>query len=138
MKSQINLTVAFSGILILTSLVLVPFGLPSGNHGTTIEQENSQLAIITPGPDLKPFDKPESYGPDTLWEKINGQAEFYLPAGFNHCQNFIFCARSAAQCQIQYIRYVHLLSVTHSRQTYHKNCNNHNSLKLYFHKRRTP
>ena len=37
---------------------------------------------MTPPPGLRTSGFPETFSPDTLWEKINGQAEFYLSAGF--------------------------------------------------------
>jgi hypothetical protein len=37
---------------------------------------------MTPPPGLRASGPTEIFGPDSLWEKINGQAEFYLSAGF--------------------------------------------------------
>jgi hypothetical protein len=37
---------------------------------------------MTSPPGLRASGSPETFNPDTLWEKINGQAEFYLSAGF--------------------------------------------------------
>jgi hypothetical protein len=53
-------------------------------------QAETISALIVPPPNLKTYDPPESYGPDTLWEKINGQAEFYLPAGFKSLQSQLY------------------------------------------------
>ena len=50
---------------------------------TAISAQSEKLSpIIAPNPELKPSDAPQVYGPDTLYQKINGQAEFYLAAGF--------------------------------------------------------
>ena len=38
--------------------------------------------IATPPPGLEPLNSPEVFDPDNLYEKINGQAELYLSAGF--------------------------------------------------------
>ena len=37
---------------------------------------------MTSPPGLRASGSPETFNPDNLWEKINGQAEFYLSAGF--------------------------------------------------------
>lgn len=49
---------------------------------TVPAQSKSIQSIVTIPPTLKPLNSPEVFGPDTLYEKINGQAELYLAAGF--------------------------------------------------------
>ncbi|MFC1489141.1 DUF6599 family protein [Thermodesulfobacteriota bacterium] len=48
----------------------------------TDAQSDPDQAIAKIPPTLKPLNSPETFGPDNLYEKINGQAELYLSAGF--------------------------------------------------------
>jgi uncharacterized protein DUF6599 len=64
-------------------------------------QSEPVTAIIAPGRHLKPFDAPETYGPDTLWEKINGQAEFYLSAGFQSLKSQLYAMLDDADSLIE-------------------------------------
>ena len=57
------------GVLCIYAVAL---SMPSDNHPF----------IISPPPGLRPSGPIEVYDPDTLYKKINGQAEFYLSAGF--------------------------------------------------------
>ena len=41
-----------------------------------------QTLIDTAGSAIAPFSLPERFGPDTLYEKINGRADLYLSSGF--------------------------------------------------------
>ena len=43
---------------------------------------SSEGPIVPPPEGLTPLSQPESFSPETLYEKINGQAELYLSAGF--------------------------------------------------------
>ena len=46
-------------------------------------QEADRTALIdTAAADITPFSPPEHFGPDTLYEKINGRADLYLSSGF--------------------------------------------------------
>jgi len=64
-------------------------------------QAESRETVIAPIPGLSAFDEPESYSPDTLWEKINGQAEFYLPAGFESLQSQLYTVAEHADAFIE-------------------------------------
>jgi len=49
----------------------------------TVHAQSGRIqAIVTPPPGLEPLNSPEVFEPDNLYEKINGQAELYLSAGF--------------------------------------------------------
>jgi hypothetical protein len=49
----------------------------------TANARSDNIQTIVPIPlSLKPLNSPEVFGPDNLYEKINGQAELYLSAGF--------------------------------------------------------
>ncbi|MBW1841579.1 MAG: hypothetical protein JRI75_07270 [Deltaproteobacteria bacterium] len=50
-------------------------------------QSQPAQAIVTIPRTLSPSGPPEVFGPDTLYEKINGQATLYLSAGFVHLKS---------------------------------------------------
>lgn len=53
------------------------------SHSYTLLSESDRPALIDTA-DLKmvPFSPPERFGPETLYEKINGRADLYLSSGF--------------------------------------------------------
>ncbi|MCK5196623.1 MAG: hypothetical protein KAQ71_22615, partial [Desulfobulbaceae bacterium] len=53
----------------------------------TSAQSDDIQSIVTIPQSLKPLNSPEVFGPDNLYEKINGQAELYLSAGFVHLKS---------------------------------------------------
>jgi len=57
-----------------------PPGAGKGAHAGS-DQESP---VIEAPPGLKPMGPPKVYGPGNLYEIIDGQAELYLAAGFNH------------------------------------------------------
>ncbi len=59
---------------IIVGILLVSVAVPG--------QAKDSSPGMTPPPGLRASGPPETFNPDTLWEKINGQAEFYLSAGF--------------------------------------------------------
>ena len=53
------------------------------SHQQTLPSDADQSAILdTTGSIVIPFSPPERFGPDTLYEKINGRADLYLSSGF--------------------------------------------------------
>ncbi|MGA6925548.1 MAG: DUF6599 family protein [Desulfosarcina sp.] len=53
------------------------------SHPLALPPESDQSALIdTTGSEIVPFSPPERFGPDTLYEKINGRADLYLSSGF--------------------------------------------------------
>ena len=64
------------GLAIIMSGMLLVFAVAGAGQSEKI------APAITPPPGLKASGSAEIFSPDTLWEKINGQAEFYLSAGF--------------------------------------------------------
>jgi hypothetical protein len=49
----------------------------------TVHAQSGHIQTIAPlPPGLEPLNSPEVFDPDNLYEKINGQAELYLSAGF--------------------------------------------------------
>jgi hypothetical protein len=49
----------------------------------TVHAQSGHIqTIVTPPPGLEPLNSPEVFDPESLYEKINGQAELYLSAGF--------------------------------------------------------
>jgi hypothetical protein len=73
--SHYRVWIAIGLAFIFTGLIIV-------DDDALSAQSEKLPPIIVPTPGLKPSDAPEAYGPDTLYQKINGQAEFYLAAGF--------------------------------------------------------
>lgn len=63
-----------SGLAVIISMLLI--------FTAVAEQSDISLPAITPPPGLKASGPPEVFSPETLWEKINGGAEFFLSAGF--------------------------------------------------------
>jgi len=90
-----------SCVLICLFIAMGILGLTVNLKPAAIAQSQTPSALIAPIPGLAPFDKPESYGPDTLWEKINGQAEFYLPAGFERLKSQLFVVADNADMFIE-------------------------------------
>ncbi len=82
----------FFWISIYLIMVIGILGLAFDSNMTAMAQSETHSALIAPTPGLKAFGQPESYTPDTLWEKINGQAEFYLPAGFELLKSQLYVA----------------------------------------------
>lgn len=73
--------------LMIPVLTVIIISLLFINIETISAQSEKLSSIISPSPGLKPSDAPQAYGPDTLYQKINGQAEFYLAAGFVSLQS---------------------------------------------------
>jgi uncharacterized protein DUF6599 len=64
-----------SGLAVILSILLIFAVAVAG-------QSEDPSSAPGPPPGLKASGPAETFTPDTLWEKINGQAEFYLSAGF--------------------------------------------------------
>jgi len=64
-----------SGLAIILLSIPLIFAAVAG-------QSEKLLPAIAPPHGLKASGPAERFSPETLWEKINGQAEFYLSAGF--------------------------------------------------------
>jgi hypothetical protein len=62
-------------------LILVAVSVIFNIEKTTPAQSEPIQTLMTIPPSLKPLNSPEVFGPDNLYEKINGQAELYLSAG---------------------------------------------------------
>lgn len=78
---QIHRAIRF--FLIAGTLLLVIHCLPPGAEKAACAGSDPKSPMIQAPPGLKPMGPPEVHGPDSLYEKINGQAELYLAAGFN-------------------------------------------------------
>ena len=55
---------------------------PESQPHTQPSGSGLQTLIDTAGSGIAPFSLPERFGPDTLYEKINGRADLYLSSGF--------------------------------------------------------
>ena len=65
----------------LLALILITAGVCLITAETAHAQSGHIQTIVTMPVGLKPLNSPEVFGPDNLYEKINGQAEFYLSSG---------------------------------------------------------
>lgn len=64
------------------NLVAILIGVLLAGSSVAWGQADHAMARITPPDGFRASGAPETFGPDTLYEKINGQAELYLSAGF--------------------------------------------------------
>ncbi len=70
------------GYLIPLVLILTAISVCLIIVKTVHAQSGHIQTIVTPPPGLEPLNPPEVFDPESLYEKINGQAELYLSAGF--------------------------------------------------------
>jgi Family of unknown function (DUF6599) len=70
------------GVWMILVLAVILLCLPLGFSPALAGSSDTSSPLIAPPPDLKASGPAEHYSPETLWEKINGQADFYLSAGF--------------------------------------------------------
>lgn len=69
-------------VLTMFGLAIIMFGLLLVFDAAVAGQSDKLALSIAPPPGLKVSGSTEIFSPDTLWKKINGQADFYLSAGF--------------------------------------------------------
>jgi len=69
------------GVWMVFGLVVIVISMLSV-FAAVAEQSAIPSHAMAPPPSLKASGPAETFRPETLWEKINGQAEFYLSAGF--------------------------------------------------------
>lgn len=69
---------------------------PESQHFASSAETTPAAVVDTTGSDLIPFSPPERFGPDTLYEKINGRADLYLSSGFISLNAQRFTLQSAA------------------------------------------
>ena len=100
MKKRLDINITLPGAVILFLLKIVLLNLPILACITSDARAGKPVELIATTPDVKPVDDPETFGPDTLWEKINGQAEFYLSAGFKSLQSQMYVASDNADMLI--------------------------------------
>jgi hypothetical protein len=68
--------------------------------------ESGQPAVIdTTASGITPFSPPERFGPDTLYEKINGRADLYLTSGFASLDTQRFSTDEAAGAWVEVFVY---------------------------------
>lgn len=73
---------ALPSYLLLGALILIVNGFFQVPAKPVCAGADPQPPVVTIPPGLNAMDPPEVYGPQTLYEKIDGQAELYLSAGF--------------------------------------------------------
>ena len=64
------------------NLVVILIGLLWAGSSIVWGQADHSITRIMPPDGFRASGAPETFGPDTLYQKINGQAELYLSAGF--------------------------------------------------------
>ena len=92
---------AFKGHLILLVLILVAISVCLTTIKITPAQSDDIKSIVTIPQSLKPLNSPEVFGPGNLYEKINGQAELYLTAGFVHLKSQWFAEAENADSLLE-------------------------------------
>jgi len=70
------------GAWMVSGLAVIAIGILLVGAVAVAEQSDIPSPAIAPPPGLKASGPPEAFSPETLWEKINGGAEFYLSTGF--------------------------------------------------------
>ncbi|WP_419661020.1 hypothetical protein Dvar_14350 [Desulfosarcina variabilis str. Montpellier] len=78
---------------------------PESQIAATSANTTPAAVVDTTGSDLIPFSPPEHFGPDTLYEKINGRADLYLSSGFISLNAQRFTLQSAAGNWIEVFAY---------------------------------
>jgi hypothetical protein len=68
-------------------------------------ESNRSVLIDTTGSGMQPFSPPERFGPDTLYEKINGRADLYLSSGFVSLDTQRFAMAGAAGAWVELFVY---------------------------------
>jgi len=72
----------------------------------TLAPESDQAALIdATASGITPFSPPERFGPDTLYEKINGRADLYLTSGFASLATQRFSPDEAAGAWVEVFVY---------------------------------
>lgn len=82
-------------------IALRPDAQPSASPLKTILPDG----VSSAGSDIIPFSPPETFGPDTLYEKINGRADLYLASGFVSLNAQRFTLKGAAGSWIEMLVY---------------------------------
>ena len=90
MEARLSMVVLALVIIAGTGVVMRSFTINPGvvalrpeSHQQSLAPASDQRALIdTTGTGMAPFSPPERFGPDTLYEKINGRADLYLSSGF--------------------------------------------------------
>ena len=91
-KMETRLSMAFMAILVIVGVGVIMRQFQINPAVVALRPESYQNALLpdsdraalidTKGSGIAPFSPPERFGPDTLYEKINGRADLYLSAGF--------------------------------------------------------
>lgn len=79
-KIKIDKTCAGRSLLFGLIFIAMSVHLNIGKQANA--QSDNISSIVTVPQGIKPLNPPEVFDPDNLFKKINGQAEFYLSAGF--------------------------------------------------------
>jgi hypothetical protein len=121
------------GILLLLAIIASAIFLKQFNFNSAIlkpgaspAESPTQLSLIRSAspnliqyaPDgLNPLSPAETFGPETLSEKINGKAELYLSAGFVHLSTQRFAAKEEPEAWLETFIY-HMGSIRNSFAVY--------------------
>lgn len=109
METVISITVLLALIVVVISILFVQnhFDLAAfGIANLTSEKEIIETtAFFSVSDDFEVFSDEEHYGPDELYEKINGKAPLYTDAGFEMLDTQRFTFKPDPQCWIEIYRY---------------------------------
>jgi hypothetical protein len=78
---------------------------PEFNQYLSPENTTERVLIDTTGTEIRPFSPMERFGPDTLYEKINGRADLYLASGFVSLQTQRFTVPNDADAWVEIFVY---------------------------------
>lgn len=88
-------------VLMMFGLTVIIIGMLLVFAAAVSGQSENLSPAIAPPRGLKASGSAERFSPDTLWEKINGQAEFYLSAGFVSLTSQLYEAVEYADSMIE-------------------------------------
>jgi hypothetical protein len=114
-KTETRLSIALMVILaiVATGVFLRQFkinpavrALRPEAYQDALTPESDQSAVIdATASGITPFSPPERFGPDTLYEKINGRADLYLTSGFASLSTQRFSPNDAAGAWVEVFVY---------------------------------
>jgi len=110
METVISIAVLFAIICVIAAILfiqgrfdLTEFGVnPAGEKKEIVES----VSFFSISDDFEVLSAAEHYGPDELYEKINGKAPLYTDAGFEMLDTQRYTFKSNPQCWIEVFRYV--------------------------------
>lgn len=86
-REHLNGGLRYPGLARSAGLLIMLIGILAASYEPVWGQSEKSNPRMPPPKGFRASGAPETYGPDTLYQKINGQAELYLSAGFISLQS---------------------------------------------------